>query len=252
MTKHPQDGPRGSLEDRFVACQREALLGKLTGLILHEYNNLMTPVIARAQDAVMRDDAVAMRKALDVTVRQTDHALRFTREVLGLAQGENQPLRDCRVIELIETAIARSVRPYEKDGIELRVDVPPDLVVWARPLLMGQLLLNLLLNARDAMKGRPGTIRVSARRVGDCVQIDVCDSGKGLDADHLERVLNPFLAAQSDACCEDSSVAGLGLRACRIIARQHGATIRALRNEGPGCTFRVLWPATPRQGSGPV
>ena len=242
MRTPAQDVSRGALEDKLLACQREALLGKLTGLILHEYNNLMTPVIARAQDAVMRDDTAAMRKALDVTVRQTDHALRFTREVLGLAQGDDPPPRACDLAELVATAVARTVRPYEKDGIDLHIDVPAGLVVWARPLLMGQLLLNLLLNARAAMKGRSGTIRIRARRVGADVEIDVCDSGAGMDPRTIDEVINPFLAAE-EPCCEASSLVGLGLHACRIIAQQHGASIRALANDGPGCTFRVRWPA---------
>lgn len=239
------NGPeRSTGEPRNLADhQRQIILGRLAPIIVHEFNNLMTPVLARAQDALTRDDAVATRKALSVTVQQTDRAMRFARRVLELA-GDDGPAAENRSLrELIEASIESMVRPLEKDGVELRVDVPDDPRIAARPLLFVQMMLNLLMNARAAMAGGRGRISISAARDGGVVIIDVGDTGVGMSPEMLRDVINPFLAADPDANAGDWRSVGLGLHVCRLVARQHGASIRALRNEDSGCTFKITWPA---------
>jgi len=231
------------LQQELVVYQRQTMLGTLAGIIAHEYNNLMTPVLARAQDAVSRDDVAAMRKALATTAQQTEKALQFTRQVLQLADGKEVPLAACRVAELVDAAITAAVRPFEKDGIELELRIPSELRIRAQPLLFQQVLLNLLLNARNAMKGRRGKLSVVASREGNLVEIAVCDRGVGMSSEMLNSVVNPFLEADANARPGDWSSVGLGLSACRTIVQQHGGTMRADANDGPGCTFRLRWPA---------
>lgn len=231
------------LQDQLLACQRQALLGSLSGIIAHEYNNLMSPVYTRAQDAVARDDVDAMRRALTVTVRQTERALRFTRQLMEVAQGRAPSLEARRLAELVDEAITSAVRPFEKDGIELELRVPEELQIRTQPLLFEQLMLNLLLNARAAMKGRVGRLSIGASREDDVVVINVRDRGVGMSPEMLDDVINPFLAAEADLPPGDWSGIGLGLSACRMIARRHGATIRAFTNDGSGCTFQLRWPA---------
>jgi two-component system cell cycle sensor histidine kinase/response regulator CckA len=243
MSVTTQERSLERLQQGVVAGQRRALLGSLTSIVAHEYNNLMTPVLARAQDAIARDDVAAMRKALAVTVAQTQQALDFTRQMLKVARGEAAPVRPCSVAELVNTAITAAVRPFEKDGIELVVRVPPELTVRAQPLLFVQVLLNLLLNARAAMSGRPGKLSIIAQREGDSVLIAVCDAGVGMSPEMLSHVINPFLQTEDQEHPGDWSLVGLGLLACRTIARQHGATLSAHDNDGPGCTFQLRWPA---------
>ncbi len=230
-----------SQQDSIVQ-QRQALLGSLSGIIAHEYNNLMTPVLARAQDAVARDDVVAMRKALVVTLAQTQQALSFTRQVLEVARGEPLPLQACSVSELIDAAITATVRPFEKDGIELVLEVPADLKVHAQPLLFVQVLLNLLLNARTAMKGRRGRLSIVACREGDNVLISVRDAGVGMSPSMINDVVNPFLQAEDHEHCDAWRSVGLGLLTCRTITRQHAALLHVRDHEGPGCTFCLTWP----------
>lgn len=231
------------LQQQLVDCQRQAILGSLSGTIAHEYNNLMMPVLERAKDAVARDDVAAMRKALTITVRQTEKALRFTQRVLELARGEALPMKACRVAELVDHAIAATVRPFEKDGIRLELQIPEGLHIRAQPLLFVQVLLNLFLNARQAMKDHCGTLRISACADGDVVVIAVSDTGRGMSPEMLNDVVNAFLAAKANARLGDGGGVGLGLTVCRTIAQQHGATIRARADDGGGCTFELRWPA---------
>jgi len=227
----------------FLAYQRQEMLGTLSGIIAHEYNNLMTPVVMRAQDALARGDVGAMKKALAVTEHQTNMALAFTREVIQMAQGQETAARACRASELIDSAVAASVRPLEKDAIELVVDVPEDLKIHARPRLFVQALLNLILNARKSMEGRRGKMSITATRAGDRVVFAVKDRGVGLPRDVLDNELTPFFNAEPNGCQPEHKTAGLGMQACRMIAWDHGATISAQNNNGPGCTFFMNWPA---------
>jgi signal transduction histidine kinase len=104
-------------------------------------------------------------------------------------------------------------------------------------------MLNLLLNARKAMKKRRGRLSISAQRNGEMVTISVCDRGVGMSREMLDDVVNPFLEADANAKPGDWGAVGLGLHACRTIAQFHGASLRATANDGPGVTFHIAWPA---------
>ncbi len=231
------------LQEELIACQRLALLGNMTAMITHEFNNLLTPVLARASAALnCADDAAFVRRSLERIVSQTQRAIAVSRRLLTLAQENGQVHEACSVAVAVREALATLTPPLEKDGITLRVSVPDDLRVAARAELLTQVLLNLLLNARRAMQKRPGTLAITAVVQGDAVQIDVRDSGCGLAPDLLDKVFNPFLAADPLRSPSDWQRVGLGLSVCRMITRHHGALLQGFANEDRGCTFRLLWP----------
>lgn len=231
-----------AVQEELIACQRLAMLGSLAAMAAHEFNNLLTPIVARAEAALGGDDVPFMRKALDRTLTQSQRAINVCRHLLALAHNEHLPVEKCSVTNAVQEALETATRPLDKDGIELRTSVPDGLYVRASRDLLCQVLLNLVLNARQAMKERGGSLTITAQAVDDCVQIDVCDSGRGIPAEHLRDVMNPFLAANPHERPNDWQQVGLGLSVCRIIAHQHGATLQAFPNEGRGCTFRVRWP----------
>ena len=232
-----------ALRDELLACQRLALLGNLTAMITHEFNNLLTPLMARAEAALATNDVAFMRKALDRVLVQSQRAMHVMRHLLALAHGNGDAPVLCAVADAVREALETLTRPLEKDGIDAQVDVPTDLRVPARPELLCQLLLNLLLNARAAMQGGHGTLRITARRSGALVRIDVSDTGRGLSPEQIRDVFNPFLAADPAAEPGDWRRVGLGLSVCRLIARHHGARLSVAANPGPGCTFTIEWPA---------
>jgi signal transduction histidine kinase len=231
----------------LIACQRRAVLGSLAGMAVHEFNNLMTPIVARVEAALNDHDPAFTRKTLERTLVQAQRAISLCGHLLGFARDRVLPVEPCSVAGVVQEAIESAARPFEKDGIELRVTVPAELQVYARTDLLCQVLLNLLVNARQALKGKSGLMAISAHADGEYVQIDVRDNGQGIPADKLARVVNPFLAADPTRLAAGTPGVGLGLSVCRLIAFQHGASLRALGNEGPGCTFRLRWPRRPRE-----
>jgi C4-dicarboxylate-specific signal transduction histidine kinase len=233
-----------SLQEELIACQRLALLGDMTAMIAHEYNNLLTPVAVRAEAALMNPaDGEFVRRSLEQIRRQARRAIAVSAHLLQLAHRSARPTESCSVAAAVRDALDTMTRPLDKDGIVLHVSVPEDLHVVARAELLSQLLLNLFLNARRAMeKQRVGTLSVKATSSGENVQIDVRDSGCGVPRDQLENVFNPFLAADPFENSTDWQQVGLGLSVCRMIAHHHGARIQGLANDDRGCTFRLWWP----------
>jgi signal transduction histidine kinase len=233
-----------SLQAQLVACQRLALLGGMAAMVVHEFNNLLTGIMGRVQLALADgDDPAFVRKNMERALAQAQRAKSVTQLLQALAHDEPQPMEACSLAASVREAIETLTRPVEKDGLALRVDVSEELCVRACPDLLCQVLLNLLLNAREAMKDTGGTLSVIATADGDRVQIDIRDGGRGIPRELLDNVFNPFLAADPHTRPCDWHQVGLGLNVCRMIARQHGATLQALANEGRGCTFRLCWPA---------
>jgi signal transduction histidine kinase len=231
------------LQSELIACQRLALLGSMAAMVAHEFNNLLTPIMAPAEAAMSGNDVPFMRKTLARALTQSQRAMRITRLLLNLAHDEARPQSDCALAPIIREALDTLTRPLEKDGITLQLDVSEDLRVRAQPDLLCQLLLNLLLNARRAMEGASGILAITARPDGGGVQIEIRDAGKGIAPDLLDGVINPFLAADPNARPQDWQRVGLGLSVCRLIAHHHGATLEGARNADRGCTFRLRWPA---------
>lgn len=240
------------LQQELIACQRVAMLGSLAAMVNHEFNNLLTPVLARAEAALMSGNAAYMRKSLERTQIQTQRAITVTRHLLSLTQDKPRPRQACNVGEAVHEAVETATRPFEKDGIDLQIDVPDTLMVLAQPDLLCQVLLNLLLNAREAMKDVRGSLSISATGDGDVVEIRIKDTGTGIPEDTLQNVLNPFLAADPWQQPNDWQRIGLGLSVCRMIACEHEAQVQAFGNDGRGCTFQLRWPAASAADRGAV
>jgi C4-dicarboxylate-specific signal transduction histidine kinase len=231
------------LQQELVATHRLALLGTAAGMIAHEFSNLMQPTLAYAHEALRTRDEALMLKALERTVRQTERSIAISRRLLELAHAAPTKPESCPVRQAVEDALLSMTRPPERDGIEVAVDVDAELRVRAERLMLEQLLLNLLLNSREAVRSRHGHIDIRARRHGKHVIIDVRDDGRGIPALDIEQRINPFLATDCRADPSDWRSVGLGLNVCRLIAQSHGASLQVLPGDGPGCTFRLRWPA---------
>jgi signal transduction histidine kinase len=243
MSANVDEASLGHFQERMVFYQRQAMLGSMLGVVIHEYNNLLNTALNRTEMAMMTDDSASRTKCLRIAYEHMQKMDQLARHLAAVAHGDETPAQPCAVAELVDAAVVSAARPFEKDRIELDLQVPGDLQVKARPLLFEQVILNLLLNARAAMRDRTGRLSVAARRDGDAIIVEVSDAGVGIPADVLENTINPFLASDASTEPGDWRAVGLGLNACRTIAQQHGATIRGRVNDGPGCTFQLTWPA---------
>lgn len=232
-----------ALQTQLVALQRRALLAETAGMLAHEYNNLMTPVLARASYAISKQDAELNAQTLERIVGQVSKALDLSRHLLRFFTPEEEPDIGCSVLEVVESSLQDTVRPLKKDGIEVIVNVPAELRAKGPAVLLEQVMLNLVLNAKAALRERRGRVHVTARAVEDCIEIEVHDSGVGIEAELRETVFSPFLANTTQEAIEAPQEIGLGLKLCRLIVTQHGGNLRVAESPDGGCCFTVRWPS---------
>jgi signal transduction histidine kinase len=181
-------------------------------------------------------------QTLERIVAQVNKALDLSRQLLSLSSDQQDSAGQCSVKAVVESALQDTVRPLKKDGIETDVQVPEGLQAKGSAVLIEQVLLNLVLNARAALKGQRGRIAMAARQDGDFVEIDVHDSGCGM-ADQQRAALMDFLADRSTELIPRPSGVGLGLQLCRLIVTQQGGTLRMSTSPIGGCHFTVRLPA---------
>lgn len=238
------------LEGEIEHTQRLATLGTLAAGVAHEINNLLTPVISYAQMAKADPgDAVQVAKALDRIIRGADAVARIVQAVLGFAAAEDGQADAANVADTIRECLDCLARDPAKDGIKLIMRIDPNLCVQMPPLSLQQVLLNLIINACNAMRPRGGELRIDAAPGRDgSVIITIADTGPGLPRDLLDHLFEPFVSRPTATACSESpgplrkqGGTGLGLSVCRRLIDAARGTINA--TNGPsGAIFTLTLP----------
>lgn len=248
------------MEVRLHQAQRLETVGQLTGGVAHDFNNLLGIITLDAEllAAITQTGSQPARLAGEILDAASSGA-ELTRRLLAFAR--RQPLQP-RVIALDEAVeqSARLLRRTLGDAIKLTTDMPPGLwPVSADPAQLAAALLNLALNARDAMQadrrhgsgqivitasnGPPGAEESGADLPeGDYVCLTFSDNGSGMSHEVLERAVEPFFSTKPPGIGS-----GLGLSMIYGFARQSGGTLTIDSAPGQGTTVRLVLPRAPRE-----
>jgi signal transduction histidine kinase len=135
-------------------------------------------------------------------------------------------------------------RDPQKDGIALRVQLQPQLMIDGDQVQLEQVLLNLLINARQAMLGKGGSLTVKAGLVEETgeLRIQVIDTGPGIPEKLLPRIFQPFFTTKGTARRGETKGTGLGLSICKDIIEHHHGRIEVQSQVGRGTTFSIYLP----------
>ncbi len=232
-----------ALRSQNVQLQALATLGSATCMIAHEINNLLTPLTTYAALAVQNpDDAELAKKVLDKTVRNCQRASKVMQSMLAMANGHRQQREEACVRKLVEEVFTCLCRDFAKDGITVQTSIPEELQVHCVPVQIEQVLMNLILNAREAMLPGGGFLKVKARADGDRIEIVVSDTGSGISPEHLQCIFRPFFTTKNGTDRPAGSGSGVGLAFCRRIVDAHGGEITAASKSGQGSTFTIRLP----------
>ncbi len=223
-------------------AQRLASVGTMAAMVVHEFNNLLTPIINYAQLA--QKDPKLVEKALDSAITGGQRATAICQAILGMTHenvGSIQPFSLRKMIDETITAMARNPR---QDRIDLTCDIPANLRLTACRIELQQVILNLLINARDAVMERPGKrrISVSANIVTGSLCLQITDNGGGISPEHIQRIFEPFFTTKGDSP-DHKRGNGLGLALCRDILNSMDSHIAVESVQGTGTIFTITLPS---------
>jgi CheY-like chemotaxis protein len=239
---------RRALEGQLRQAQKMEAVGQLTGGIAHDFNNILAAILGNLtvlEPAVRSDMALRERweramGAADRAARQVERLLAFSRRQRLAPELVDINALVLGMLDLLECSLG--------DGVALSTDLAPGLpAVRIDPGQMENALMNLAINARDAMGG-DGRITVkTAAAAGETVEIAVSDTGCGIPAAILERVCEPFFTTKGPG-----KGSGLGLSMVYGFVRQSGGEMRIESLPQKGTTVRVMLPSvsTPTEPRG--
>ncbi|MDP1829325.1 MAG: PAS domain S-box protein [Archangium sp.] len=231
---------RRNAEEQLRQAQKMETVGQLAGGIAHDFNNLLTVVIAAAS-ALRHDlgpDHPSLGELADIEGASA-RAAALTRQLLSFARLQPTVPRVVEVSGMI-AALERVLRRVIGSHLILEVKLEPGCFVRIDPTQLDQVLMNLAVNARDAMPGG-GTLTVSTERRVDegQVWVRVCDTGAGIDPATRARLFEPFFTTKPPG-----QGTGLGLATCYGIVKQAGGQIEVTSELGQGACFELRFPLT--------
>jgi two-component system NtrC family sensor kinase len=235
-----------AMHTKLLTQDRMATLGMIAASIAHEVNNPMSYVTSNVE-ALIGDLAAMPQVPPDLTeyvddilpstldgIRRVNHIVADLRR---FARGESAAATDVH-INLEVAAAVRLAAGHLRREDRLTLDLDPDPgVIVGQPQQVGQVVLNLLINAAQATENG-GAILVSTRREGDQVTLVVDDGGVGMSPEVQARIFEPFFTTKARG-----QGTGLGLAAVRVIVTKHGGTVDVTSTPGRGTTFTVRLPA---------
>ena len=237
-----------ALEEQLLQAQKLTSLGELMGTTTHEFNNILMTVINYARMGMRHKDEPTRDKAFDKINNAAQRAAKITSSVLGMARNRAISFAPTELPQLIEetlTLLEREMTKY-RVAIELQIGAAPP--VWAVGNQLQQILLNLMINARQAMpNGGQLIIRVEHDAPANMVDLMVRDSGSGIPADKLRQIFDPFFTTKSGPDETGKGGTGLGLAACKRIVEAHRGRIRVESTVGRGTAITIKLPVSPPQ-----
>ena len=248
---------RRRLEEQFLRAQRMEGIGTLTGGMAHDLINLLVPIIMGAEMLGRSNPDEATRRVLSNVERSAKRAGALVKQVLSFSRGVDGP-REAVQLDLVVTEIEGIVHSTFPKNIELACAVAPDLwPVDGDPTHLNQVLLNLCVNARDAMPQGGRLEIVAANRTlaggegatpaelvpGPYVVLTVSDTGMGMTAEVRDRVFEPFYTTK-----DVGKGSGLGLSTVLGIIRGYGGVVELRSEPGRGSVFTIYLPANVTTG----
>lgn len=244
------------IEAQLLRSQRFESIGKLAGGIAHDLNNALAPIAMSVE--LLRDgetDPVKLRM-LDIVGQSTRHGAELVSQVLSFARGVDGKRVPVSLGDIVEEVRRITADTFPKN-ITVEADVPADLWrVAGDPTQIQQVLVNLCVNARDAMPDG-GTLSLTAGNVapgtdapavppGPSVTLLIRDTGVGIEADACKKMFDPFFSTKPHG-----EGTGLGLSTSAVIVASHGGCIEVDTAPGEGTTFTISLPAEQATGCTP-
>lgn len=233
---------RKQMEAQILQQDRLASLGLLASSLAHEIGTPLGVIRGRAE-LLQKSADEKTRATMGLVVTQIDRIAKLVNSLLHLARGHHaDAATDVCLGAVLEDVVNLLSHELERKGIALSVSDAGDLTVRAEPGPLGQIFLNLLVNAIHAIEaeskhrpGHQGTIKIEVVQNGHRVEVSVIDNGCGIAEQNMRNLFQPFFTTK-----DIGLGTGLGLATSYKLAQSWGGAIEVLSKEGQGATFKVI------------
>jgi len=240
-----------SIEEQLRQAQKMEAVGQLAAGIAHDFNNLLTVILGYTSELLRGTSDPFVQEMVDPVRKAADQAASLTRQLLIFSRKDVLQRRWIRMSEIMDN-LCPMLQRLIAGSIQMEWELPEDSPhIYADPASIEQLIVNLVVNARDAMPDG-GTVRIVARvcqidevaasrqigaKPGPHMELSVSDTGSGIHPDILPHIFEPFFTTK-----EVGKGTGLGLSMVFSIARQHEGWIQVESEPGHGATFLFYLP----------
>ena len=241
-----------NLETQFLRAQRLESIGTLAGGIAHDLNNVFSPILIAVQLLALKRDSTQVEQCLKIIENNAKRGTELVKHIVSFAQGIQGDRTQVQVRHLIKEFKQIADNTFPK-FIKIRAVIPKDLwTVWGNATQLYQVLMNLCVNARDALP-KGGTLTITAKnlwldeqfirryldaKVGPYIVVTVSDTGTGIPPEILDRIFEPFFTTK-----EITKGSGLGLSTVMSIVKSHGGFVNVSSQLRQGTTVEVYLPA---------
>jgi len=237
------------LKQQLAQAQRLTALGELVGTTTHEFNNVLMTILNYAKMGMRHKDAATRDKCFDKILNAANRAATITNTVLGIARNRSAGQEPTDLTKLVDNTLLLLEREMNKYRVVVEKSyhpIPPALVNGNQ---IQQVLLNLLINARQAMPGGGRLwIKLLYDASSDMIDLVVRDNGCGIPPDKLPRIFDSFYTTKSGPDASGKGGTGLGLSMCREIIEAHHGRIRVESTVGRGTAFTLKLPPAVKSG----
>ncbi|MBN2023891.1 MAG: sensor histidine kinase [Pirellulales bacterium] len=241
------------LRQQLAQAQKLTSLGELVSTTTHEFNNILMTIINYAKLGMRHRDNATREKAFEKILAASNRAAKITNGVLGIARNRGTDREATDLAQLVEDTLVLLEREMNKYHIRVEKffqTVPAALVNGNQ---IQQVLLNLLINARQAMSGGGRlTIKLAHNAEENVVELVVRDYGGGIPADKLPHIFDAFFTTKQGPDASGKGGTGLGLSMCRDIIESHQGRIRVESTVGKGTAFTLKLPVAPAKAPKPA
>jgi signal transduction histidine kinase len=230
-----------ALEQQLIASGRLVSLGEITASMAHEFNNPLGVIMGFVEDLLEDTDPSSPQlQALRIIDEETKRCEKIIQDLMQFARPGDAQRRPTYIHAVIDTTLHMMESRLYKQKVILARHIQPDLPpIDADPQQLEQVVINLYLNAIDAMP-EGGTLTVGAEQnTNHDTVITVTDTGRGMTDDEARKIFQPFYTANK------KTGLGLGLPICERIVKNHGGRIEVESEPGKGTTFKVILPLSP-------
>ena len=232
-----------ALKKRLDQSQRMTALGELVSTTTHEFNNVLMTIINYAKMGMRHDDKETRDKAFDKINKAGMRASKITNAVLGMARNRSEHFEMTDVAKLIDESMVLLEREMQKYriSVDMQIDDVPEVSAIGNQIQ--QVLMNLLINARQAMAdGGQLVIKLVKNEANNTVDLSVRDYGPGIPQDKLRRIFEPYYTTKNGPDETGKGGTGVGLATCKNIIEAHGGKIRVESSVGKGTCFTLMFP----------